>query len=261
MKAHYKRKNRFKKRRVNYRCDDHEDFLDDEDFMEDDVDDLFDDYDDSKEVNYRSNAKPKYVPRKNSKMFYVASSIVLVLVVISVLAFKFVNSKALSNLSTINSKNLSGSVLEVNNHKIDLSSPILIIREVSSSNDSSMIEKFLGTKSSNMEGLIKSLDSGRVNFSKVANLVLYEITNEEYSLYSSDYLKVRYSDLNDGYLLEVNNKTRKSISVDYLYTGELCEKGTEGSSTLVLKSGLTQIFLDSSINVDSLARSLASYKK
>ena len=209
----------------------------------------------------RANRKRK---RNNSKLLLKVFLCLLVIVIVCsgsyLLYLKIISSKAYNSFSTVSTTNLDGSNLTLNNVEIDITSPLLMIREVS--NESHGLFGLI-TKSRNSSAgeLLKSVNSGRVNFSKVANLVLYEITNEEYSLYSSDYLKVRYSDLNDGYLLEVNNKTRKSISVDYLYTGELCEKGTEGSSTLVLKSGLTQIFLDSSINVDSLARSLASYKK
>lgn len=209
----------------------------------------------------RANRKRK---RNNSKLLLKVFLCLLVIVIVCsgsyLLYLKIISSKAYNSFSTVSTTNLDGSNLTLNNVEIDITSPLLMIREIS--NESHGLFGLI-TKSRNSSAgeLLKSVNSGRVNFSKVANLVLYEITNEDYSLYSSDYLKVRYSDLNDGYLLEVNNKTRKSISVDYLYTGELCEKGTEGSSTLVLKSGLTQIFLDSSINVDSLARSLASYKK
>lgn len=209
----------------------------------------------------RANRKRK---RNNSKLLLKVSLCLLVIAIVCsgsyLLYLKIISSKAYNSFSTVSTTNLDGSNLTLNNVEMDITSPLLMIREVS--NESHGLFGLI-TKSRNSSAgeLLKSVNSGRVNFSKVANLVLYEITNEEYSLYSSDYLKVRYSNLNDGYLLEVNNKTRKSISVDYLYTGELCEKGTEGSSTLVLKSGLTQMFLDSSISVDNLARSLASYKK
>lgn len=201
--------------------------------------------------------------RINSTKLIINTVLVLFIVIIassvSFLAYcKVLNSKALNSFTTIYSSNLNGSSLTLNETEFSITSPIISIREVS--NSENIVEKFLGSKSSTAGELLKAVNSGKVNFSKVGNLVLYERTSEDYCLYSSSSLKIRYSNLNDGYLLEVNNKTNKRIEVYYSKSGEVSPSMNEGFESLNLKSGLTQIFMSSDVSIDVLSRNLAKYK-
>lgn len=273
MKAHYKRKNRFRVKKVNYRCDESEFMQEDvnerDDYLEEDYCDDFEDSIDDLFLEDRSPSnqnKKKVSPRhkvvritnrvfKASNAYFIIPCVIFLLLGSPLLYFKFINSKAISNLSTVVSRNINGSVITVNDLEIDISSTLLSIREVSSSQNPSIMEKLLGTKSSSVSDLVNSISTGKVNFSKVANLVLFERDYSGYNVFSSSDLKIRYSNLDDGYLLEINNKKGKEFSFYYSVDGSIDKK--VGENKISVKNGLTQVFLNNSVDINLLCRNLS----
>ena len=195
--------------------------------------------------------------RTNTKM----GDIILTVILCLVLIFAFMYSRILSRLcykelSTVSDFKIENNKLVINGSAINLDSPFLLIREVSSNDEDLPSKSFNEISNSSITDLVNSLNSGRVNFSKKMNMIMYEVSNDDYMVYYSSKVKLRFSNLNDGYLLEINNSNQDGKNLYYNNDGKVSEEENEGWFSLIIKDGLNQIFVPNNVDINSLSRNV-----
>lgn len=207
-------------------------------------------------MKYKRKYKKVSVKRfhKVPLLFTLTLVLVIVLTITGYLVFERVSLKnSLSNLNIVDSYELSGFNLKFNDKSINLKNPLIKIRKYDSSTN-----KFHG---SSITELISVLNTSSLYLSKSANYLVYEVMDSKFTNFNSDKLKVRFSELDDGYLLEVNNKTDKSyyISYDSDYNVDIVDENSSNLSNVIqIKSGLNQIKLPSNLDLKILCRNLVS---
>lgn len=162
--------------------------------------------------------------------------------------FKWLSKSCVSQLSSVDKFNVEDSILSLNDVKVDLNSSLLFVKEYNGS-------KF---RSSNIIELIEALNTGNVNFSKKMNLVVYEINHGSYKVYSSSKVKLRFSEMSDGYLLEVDNRSGSNKNLFYNSSGKVSKSSSDDAKPLMIKTGLNQIHVPSGVEISSLARNLVN---
>lgn len=206
-------------------------------------------------MKYKRKYKKVSVKRfqKVPLLFTLTLVLVIVLTITIYLVFERVSLKnSLSNLNIVDNYELSGFNLKFNDKSINLKNPLIKIRKYDSSTN-----KFHG---SSITELISVLNTSSLYLSKSANYLVYEVMDSKFTNFNSDKLKVRFSELDDGYLLEVNNKTSEEIVIYYdelnkiLFQNELDDLSFY--ETLKFSVGLNQIKIPSSTNINSLCENL-----
>ena len=207
-------------------------------------------------MKYKRKYKKVSVKRfhKVPLLFTLTLVLVIVLTITGYLVFERVSLKnSLSNLNIVDSYELSGFNLKFNDKSINLKNPLIKIRKYDSSTN-----KFHG---SSITELISVLNTSSLYLSKSANYLVYEVMDSKFTNFNSDKLKVRFSELDDGYLLEVNNKTDKSyyISYDSDYNVDIVDENSSNLSNVIqIKSGLNQIKLPSNLDLNLLCKELVT---
>lgn len=202
--------------------------------------------------------------RKNS-FFLSRLLLVLLIITISALAsiivyLKVVSNKCIDSFTLASYVKLDGSNLILNDNTIDITSPLLMVREYSEDSKGFM-SKLTKSKSSNITELLYASKNRKVNFGKSGTILMFQVCDDEYNNYSSSSLKVRYSDFNDGYLLEINNKTNSPIKLFYNSNGEVFKDSIDNNPSMNLRPGLNQLSIPSTVNIDNLSKNLINYSK
>lgn len=190
------------------------------------------------------------------------------------ISFKILVNRCVDSLSLVSKYLLDGEVVTLNDSSIKLNSPFLSIKKIDGLDGK--------VSKSSITELVNSLASSKVEFSKKLNVLAYRTVDGNYTTFSSSKVKIRFSKLNDGFLLEVNNKTKKDRTIYYdrkgevsLVKSEISKPSTPNladssesnpaspseSNTIILKSGLNQLFIDGDVDVNNLCKSLLTNLK